>query len=95
MMHEWDETVSYVEDEGGHVIPMDGEERMDTNNPVLFQLNVSMDNAAFEWPHDLSRILRELADKLENRQIYPGMEGPLRDINGNTVGQWEVVEDNE
>jgi len=51
------------------------------------ELTVEMDNAAFEDnPFELSRILRELADTLENDEIKAGKSFALRDLNGNKVG---------
>ena len=55
---------------------------------VIFNVDIRTDNAAFEDDRDeLSRILRELADKLEastNPTEFDGMK--LLDANGNTVG---------
>ncbi len=53
------------------------------------KITVKMDNAAFEDTPatELARILRTLAEKIEN-------EGPgictLRDVNGNTVGEFKI-----
>ncbi len=48
----------------------------------------SLDNAAFEdYPMDeAARILRDIAQKLEGGQNA----GNIRDINGNTIGQYGV-----
>ncbi|MEB0029166.1 hypothetical protein QN372_00235 [Undibacterium sp. RTI2.1] len=54
------------------------------------KINTACDNAAFDdgEQYEVARILRALADKLENE----GMRNmPLRDINGNTVGDIEVL----
>lgn len=55
-----------------------------------FRLSIDMDNAAFEDdPGELERCLRFVADL-----VAPGKEysrGNIRDINGNTVGMFEVV----
>ena len=46
-------------------------------------IQINTDNAAFEDKNfELARILRELADKIENGQE----EGSLFDYNGNKVG---------
>lgn len=51
-----------------------------------FTLSINTSNAAFDdyEAHEVARILRELAQRLENN----GMESEiiLRDINGNKVG---------
>lgn len=55
------------------------------------QLNIVMNlgNAAFEDdPGEVARILRDLADKVENG-VSEGDEFVLRDINGNKVGKAE------
>lgn len=54
-----------------------------------FLLNISTDNAAFEeggLEAEVSRILRELADRIDGVHVEP--EQPLRlfDVNGNRVG---------
>jgi hypothetical protein len=47
------------------------------------------DNAAFEdgFMTECARILRELATELEE---YGNDNGPIRDINGNTIGSWTL-----
>ena len=55
----------------------------------MFYLNIVTDNAAFEGDNlepEIARILRKVADKLE-RGIHEGTE---RDINGNTVADWNI-----
>ena len=49
-------------------------------------LNSAFGDNDYEMRHELARILREIADKLE--KDYEA--GPCRDYNGNTVGQWSV-----
>lgn len=52
-----------------------------------FALNVKTDNAAFEdAPEELSRILREVADKV---QAGYG-SGVIFDVNGNRVGEFSA-----
>jgi hypothetical protein len=45
-------------------------------------------NAAFEdyAEQEVSRILKEIADKVENGST----DGKIRDINGNTIGEWDL-----
>lgn len=56
----------------------------------MFKLTIKTDNAAFDdsmlWL-ELARILRDIAMQLENQRD----EGKCRDINGNTVGWFEVA----
>jgi sulfur carrier protein ThiS len=55
---------------------------------MTFKLTINCDNDAFygEQKHEeLARILREIADALEE---YGGLMGTVvRDVNGNTVGK--------
>lgn len=50
-------------------------------------ITINMDNAAFDNPGELARILRKAAELTE--------DGPenlcLRDINGNLVGQLKII----
>ncbi len=53
-------------------------------------LRIKMDNAAFEDdPGELARILRDLADKVENG-VTDGDQFVARDINGNKVLRSEL-----
>lgn len=60
---------------------------------MRFKLEIDMGNAAFEdGPHELARILSELAARLEGRGVdRPGDSGGLMDFNGNKVGTWKVT----
>jgi hypothetical protein len=53
-----------------------------------FKLSFACDNAAFDGDalHEVARILRECADKIETGRT----SGPVRDFNGNTVGKFEL-----
>lgn len=56
---------------------------------MKFTLSFDMDNAAFEGDNagtEAARILRQVAAGVENGAT----EGKARDLNGNTVGSWEV-----
>lgn len=55
----------------------------------MFKAQFSTDNAAFEDcpATEAARILRVIADKLEQGESFGG---PIRDTNGNTIGQWEM-----
>ena len=54
---------------------------------ITIKINTS--NATFEADQfgEVGRILRELADKIEDGEIYPKS---LRDINGNTCGTYHL-----
>jgi hypothetical protein len=58
-------------------------------------IEMNLDNAAFEGDPapEITRILRQLADKIEERGIYD--EILLRDINGNRVGKAVIVMDDD
>lgn len=52
------------------------------------RIDINTDNAAFEEnPGELARILRKLADAVEDG--YDNAEYLLKDINGNTVGNFD------
>lgn len=57
-------------------------------------IEINMDNAAFEDCNgtELARICRELADNFDTFPLEPTGTGNIRDINGNTVGEWDVTE---
>lgn len=58
---------------------------------MAFKLEFSTANAAFEESpeEEAARILKDVASKLVNDHTA----GPIRDINGNTVGEWSLTED--
>jgi hypothetical protein len=56
---------------------------------MAFTLTLKTENAAFEGDnleHEIARILRVIADKLENGYRH----GTARDLNGNMVAQFRV-----
>jgi hypothetical protein len=58
-----------------------------------FTMTISMGNAAFadgEAGRELARILRKLADQIENTSALGGEteSGTLFDVNGNLIGPW-------
>ena len=59
------------------------------------KIEIEMDNAAFDWPsHELARILREASRRAEKLEFTLGQDDwPLRDINGNKVGQVIIEKD--
>jgi hypothetical protein len=62
---------------------------------MKFNLTINCDNAAFDDKpqEEVARILRELASKLCGYDLSYMNCGPLRDNNGNRVGEWEYVPD--
>ena len=53
-------------------------------------VKINMDNAAFEDTCELSRILVQLSSDLAGRTFEGEHASTLRDVNGNTVGTWEI-----
>lgn len=55
----------------------------------MITIKIKTDNAAFaeESGTEVARILRDLAARIEGRDILPGESIALRDTNGNTVGK--------
>jgi hypothetical protein len=63
---------------------------------MTFHINIEMDNAAFgegDNGYEVARILNEIAKSVNGVNLYDGDGGQVRDINGNKVGAWEVVEE--
>lgn len=58
----------------------------------MFTLKINTDNAAFEddATHEIKRILEEVAMDLELATNH-GCSGNIRDVNGNTVGEWKYT----
>lgn len=58
---------------------------------MLFDAQIDLSTAAFTDPTELPRILRKIADVLTEvgDQEEPDF-GTVRDINGNSVGQWSI-----
>lgn len=69
--------------------------------PHELTVQINLDNAAFSNPSELGRILRNLADKMDDiyRQTthdgLVGATGTVRDINGNTCGAYAYTTDKE
>ncbi len=56
-------------------------------------ITIKMDNAAFDDSQEAGRILRDLAEKLDNEGAYAGLVLSARDTNGNTVAHLMVTDD--
>jgi hypothetical protein len=62
----------------------------------MFTLKIKMGNAAMLTGEDIARALREVARDIErnvgdeelNKRV--AFKGKIRDINGNTVGEWRA-----
>lgn len=57
---------------------------------MRFVLDIAVDNAAFDEPGEVARILREVAERVDG--LVGVFSGGIRDINGNTVGTFDVRE---
>ena len=65
----------------------------DTTTERTFDISIECNNAAFDGAltgPELARILRSLADDLEQDEIVRGYSARLRDINGNHCGAAEM-----
>lgn len=64
---------------------------------MRLNITIDMDNAAFEDPGEVGRILKTAAKKIEVFNPLDGLEDDevfnLRDINGNTVGRVTLTND--
>lgn len=56
---------------------------------MKFLLEITMDNAAFDDPQELARIVAETAIKI-SASDWDGDQYPVRDVNGNYVGFWRI-----
>ena len=63
---------------------------------MKFKVVIDVENAAFEDENmgtELARILREVADTVDGTSgETESIEGTLRDVNGNKVGQYRFEE---
>ncbi len=55
---------------------------------MIITIKINTDNAAFEDASEVSRIIDSVAKKIRNGKNY----GKCMDINGNSVGTWEINE---
>lgn len=63
-------------------------------NTPRFVLSIDLENEAMQDQHDVALALRGVADRLSkliSTRFGPyGLEGKILDVNGNSVGKWEV-----
>lgn len=61
---------------------------------AMLKLKINTENLAFDQEgQEVARILRDLADRLENLDKLQECQLPLRDLNGNTVGYYQTWTD--
>ena len=58
----------------------------------MLKVKINTENQAFDQAEgqEVARILRDLADRLENLDKLQECQLPLRDLNGNTVGYYQT-----
>ena len=62
----------------------------------MLKLKLETDNQAFNQEgQEVARILRDLADRLENLDKLQECQLPLRDLNGNLVGYYKTWSDQD
>lgn len=57
-----------------------------------FTLTINLGNEAMQTPQDIAEALREVVRRLDLHSLQ-GTEpitGKIRDLNGNTVGEWKI-----
>jgi hypothetical protein len=66
---------------------------------TTFTLSIECDNDVFQEfgdpAYEVTRIMRDLADRWRECRNRPtsGEYGPVFDSNGNSVGRWEITEE--
>jgi hypothetical protein len=56
---------------------------------IMFLVTITMGNEAMQTPEDVASALRTVANKLESGTL----DGSVKDVNGNTVGQFSFSEE--
>ena len=61
---------------------------------MKFTCSIDLDNDAFADPtyNELARLLMVVSSRVNGLANTQTAEGGIRDINGNTVGQWVIME---
>jgi hypothetical protein len=62
---------------------------------TTFSLKIELGNDAMQTGYDVGTALRDCAKRLDFDGLTVGTWGPIRDVNGNEVGGFEVVEESE
>ncbi len=61
---------------------------------MKFTLEINLDNDAAQDPAELARMLRALSIGFGCWSDFRALDtAPVRDVNGNTVGQWSLTDD--
>lgn len=65
---------------------------------MKFVITFDTGNAAFgetldDAPHEIARILREIAGKVEQATAHPGERYQVRDVNENRIGFYGLMEE--
>lgn len=55
-----------------------------------FILKIKLGNEAMQTGYNVSRSLNQVADRLNRYDQLSECKGSIMDINGNTVGSWQV-----
>lgn len=63
---------------------------------MKFQLEIELGNDAMQTYDDVSQALKSvrayLKEYRQSEEVEADDNAPIRDLNGNTVGKWEVVD---
>jgi hypothetical protein len=72
--------------------------KVERRGGMRFSLSFDMDGAAFDGGDnsvdEVCRILHTVAERMDADGVYVA-DGLVRDINGNTIGKWEVLPETE
>jgi hypothetical protein len=58
---------------------------------MKFTLEIELGNAAMRTAGDIAGALAKIAGRIDPRDVAAGAGGAVLDVNGNTVGRWEVT----
>jgi hypothetical protein len=60
---------------------------------MRFTLEIELGNDAMQTGYNVARAMREASNHVAElvKKDLPGAEGRIRDVNGNTVGKWQVL----
>ena len=57
-------------------------------------IKINVENDAFESPNEIARCLSKAASDILDTpgMVYDNRSGIIRDSNGNSVGQWDIID---
>lgn len=60
---------------------------------MKFMVEIELGNASMTTGNDVAQALEILAEQIEDESLHSSSEwgGSIRDVNGNTVGNWRVT----